>query len=1590
MAEQSITFDEFLNCLREESHSTTEQGRKFETAMVALLPQLAGYEFAEAWLWRDWPQREAVTGLNAQDIGIDIVARLRDREEYWAVQCKFYDPDSAISHGDLGTFYTASGREGFSGRLIVSTTDKWTDHAENMLEGQQMDTRRLRLQDLREHSIDWNWARPDLTRLTPPQKKTLYPRQQEALDKACAHFEEHDRGQLIMACGTGKTFTSLRIAEAMVPNNGFVLFVVPSLSLMKQTIGEWVWQSNRDCRYFGICSDDTVGHQDEFATHVADITVPVSTNPGRIKGLLSPASPPEKGEGMTVVFCTYQSLDRLSLAQQMGAPEFDLIICDEAHRTTGLDREAHGGENDRNSNFVNIHDNDFVGGRKRLYMTATPRIYTEGAQSKAKERNLGVYSMDDKERFGEEFFRLGFRTAVEEGLLSDYKVIIFNLKQDYVAGIISQFSQQTISDIDASVEDVAKIIGCYKALRDQGDKKTGINLKRAVSFSSSIKNSKMVVEKFKKVVDALNEYENDEFTCKLKHVDGKNTALDRSRKLDWLRDDVSDGDPVEVCRILSNAKCLTEGVDVPSLDAILFMNPRRSHVDVVQAVGRVMRKAEGKDYGYVILPVVIPEGDSIEDALNSNEAFAIVWDVLRALRAHDDRLTGEISKLELNDDKSGPIVVIGDDGTEPGNSKGSILDGFVQLGLPFSEELANAIYAKIVDKVGDRRYLEQWAKETANIHDLLVKRINYLREEHKEVREIYTGFLKSLHVSIHDGLDEDDASSMLAQQLITQPIFDELFHGYKFSHNNVVATALSDMLDKLKEYGLETEIKELESFYKSVKDRVSGLDNDGARQKVITELYEKFFTTAFPKTSESLGISYTPIELVDFTLNSADVVMREEFGRGLTDEGVHIIDPFIGTGSFIVRLLNNSELINDNDLERKFAGELWANEILLLAYYIASVNVEMIFHQRNGGEYQPFQGISLTDTFELFERGEDTLPEMLEGNSERIKAQRNAPIRVVVGNPPWSAGQRSQNDNNANRVYPNLDESIRGTYAKRSNATNLNALYDSYIRAIRWASDRIGDEGVVAFVTNAGWLDGTSMDGMRLTLEEEFDAIWLFNLRGNARTSGEQRRKEAGHVFGQSSRAPVVISLFVKNPNNRRAKAEIHYHDIGDYRKRDEKLHIISEAKSIMGLPQKTITPNDEGDWLNLRNPLFQKFVEIGNDEVRRGKVAEPETIFRSYSSGLISNRDAWVYNFSRDKVAANMARMIDNYNEQVANLNEVKKQNPDIDPDAVLSTDGTYISWASSLIHAAQKGKEGNFDAKRIVPSLYRLFTMKHLYLDPMFIQRQGKVFEYFPERDSENCLICLTGMGATDFSVFLSTSMPDVNMFTPAQVFPRWLYHNEAGEYVPEENITNHALSRFQTHYKDEGITKERIFDYVYGILHAPDYREQFAADLRLGLPRIPMAKDFWAFADAGAALGDYHLKWPLDAAPGYKTELNILVNDNPIFNDMLDDRAYDVKKMRWKERPEGRFIQYNTHLSIGPIPKEAFDYTIGGRTPLQWLIDRYQIKTDKASGITNDPNDWIAEQGRRDALLELIKRVTFMSIQTAKIIEELPPAV
>lgn len=1577
-------FNEVLKKYRSEAYSERDKGTRFERLMQAYLKTdpLYADRFQTVWLWNDFPYKSDFGG---KDVGIDLVAQT-ESGDYWAIQCKCFADDAYIDKPAVDSFLATSSRtfddgKTFAQRLWISTTNRWNSEAEKTIRNQNPPVSRLSLTELENAPVDWTELENGICGAKALKAKyPLKPHQTEALQACHEHFKTADRGRLIMACGTGKTFTSLKIAETEA-QNGRVLFLVPSIALLGQTLREWTAQASEKINPVCVCSDAEItrdsqkNEEDGALSSIVDLALPASTN---VRNIVKQLRYAETQSGMTIVFSTYQSIDIVSEAQQQVGFEFDLIICDEAHRTTGSILTGK-----EESAFTKIHKNAFIKAKKRLYMTATPRLYRDDVKEKAKKEDILLCSMDDPAIYGEEFYRIGFAESVRQGLLSDYKVLILTLSDKEIPPAL----QRAISDAtkEISTDDATKLMGCINALSkrmliDEGLLKQSDPepMRRAVAFCQNIKISKQIANVF-------NEFKNDYYdsltpedraelvdVC-ADHIDGGMGAGLRDEKMSWLKNAPANG---KECRILTNVRCLSEGVDVPTLDAVMFLSARNSQVDVVQSVGRVMRKADGKRYGYIVIPVVVPAGVPAEEALNDNKRFDVVWSVLNALRAHDDRFNAFVNKIELNKKRPNNILVGGTAALRIPEE--SIAE---QLAFQF-DGLQNAIYARMVKKVGNRHYWEQWAKDVADIAARHKARISGLVASDTETRAAFDEFLNGLHKNINPSVTADEALDMLGQHIITRPVFEALFENSSFVKTNPISVSMQRIIDFLDGQAIEKDQKTLEKFYDSVKERVEGVDNAEGRQKIIVELYNTFFKVAMPKTVEKLGIVYTPVEVVDFIVRSVADVLKREFNRSISDENVHILDPFTGTGTFITRLIQ-SGLIKDKDLKRKYEKELHANEILLLPYYIASVNIESAYPQEEG--YQPFNGICLTDTFQLNE-SEELFSKIFPVNSERVIAQKKAPLRIIIGNPPYSVGQKSANDNAQNLKYPLLDSRIAETYVKNTNATNKNSLYDTYIKAFRWASDRLDPDngGIIGFVSNGAWLDGNAQDGFRKCLEKEFSSIYVFNLRGNCRTSGELRRKEAGNIFGLGSRTPIAITILVKNPKVKRDKAEIRYHDIGDYLTREQKLEIIKESESIFNPKFTTgiITPNEHGDWLSQRNDAFNTFIALGDKENKNNK----NTFFAPfYSNGLKTQRDAWCYNFSAEKLAENMQKTISFYQSEVERW---KKSDNNIPIDDFIEYDSKKISWTRALKWDLEKAKSYSYDASKIVIGCYRPFNKQHLFFDRGFNEMVYQQPKLFPTENHKNLCICISGLSHKgEFNALISNVVPDLGLNAACQCFPLYWYerveHKQRGffdtqdsDYVRHDGITDFILE--QARQIDFKITKEDIFYYVYGFLHLPAYRETFAADLKKMLPRIPLVEnpaDFWAFSKAGRDLADLHLNYETVASCP-----DVVVSG-------AEHGKFHVEKMRFKSKGDKSTIVFNSHITVSNIPLKAYDYVVNGRSAIEWVMERYQIKTDKESGITNDPNDWAIEHNQPRYILDLLLSVITVSVKSLDIINSLP---
>lgn len=1628
-ATNNITFKDILARFRNESVTEHDKGAKFEKLIKRWF--LTDPEYAnvldKVWLWEEFPGKESMGGV---DLGIDLVAKT-DEGKFWAIQCKCYQDDAVISKKMVDSFIANANRQfvddemhtnRFDKLFWVSTTSHWGKNAQESIKHQAIQFVPIYTNRLQESSVNWkDLVEGKLGKEALLEGKTMRPHQIEALTKAHEYFKNHDRGKMIMACGTGKTYTSLKIVENETKGKGLVLYMVPSIALLSQGLESWAEDSQYKLKPVCICSDARASkYADDDENNLLDMTFPASTDVDTIVKRLKFYQ--DKGD-FIVVFSTYQSIDVVSKAQAKLLHEtdgkfgkFDYIVCDEAHRTTGAKSEKKS-----ESHFTKIHDNDFIQGAKRLYMTATPRYYKDSVKKDAEEKDFILWSMDDESIYGKEFYRIGFGKAVSLGLLTDYKVLVLTVSEDELS---DELKAGIKKDTELNADDYTKLVGCVNGLskRIKGDNGATIQedpskMHRAVVFCSSINRGKRstggicsteFAEEFPKIAklyknDVQEEEKQQVVDVEVQHIDGTMNAQLRADKLEWLKEETGDDDK---CRILSNVRCLSEGVDVPALDAVIFASARDSQVDVVQSVGRVMRSFHDKKFGYIIVPVVLPPGANPDDILGKeSHRFNVVWDILNALRAHDDEFNATVNKINLNKNKPSKVVI----GTIPGHTFAMRNDGGVsghdadgenvntqlsqeeiakQLEIKFGP-LQDGIYAKLVEKVGDRLYWENWAKKVGDIAQKFIYRINELIKSGKAAKE-FDAFLKGLQQNINPSVDEEQAIEMIAQHMITRPVFDALFEKYRFVENNAVSRSMQKMLDLLEKEELDRDTEALSNFYEDVRKNVNDIDNLEGKQSIIKTLYEKFFKGAFPKTVEKLGIVYTPVECVDFIIRSVNDILKSDFGCTLSDENVNILDPFVGTGTFITRLLQ-SGLIKSEDLERKYRQEIFCNEIVLLAYYIADVNIESVFHElMNREKYLSYDGICLTDTFQISEHEEGKIDNSwFPENSANVDKLKKLPIQVIIGNPPYNAKQKNANDNSQSQKYEHLDARVAETYSIHTNSTNKNSVYDSCIKAFRWASDKIlsnNEGGVLAFITNGKWIDDTAREGFRKSIEKEFSKIYVLNLRGNQYTGGELSRREGGKIFGSGSRTPISITILVKKPNQvQDTKAAIYYHDIGDYLSREQKLALVRKFKSVdsKALKWQLIHPNEKGDWLNQRDGSFDEF--IGMTPERKFKTSS-QSWFILNSRGNETGRDTWVYNYSQKALNNHINIIVNEYNKNVGCKSKDE-----------LNYDETKVSWTSSLISKVLKGQSIH-NENIFADAVYRPFCKMRTYRGEDLIHRYGQFREIFPTPDSKNVVICVSGIGGTkESSTFVTNHIPDLNILDAGtQCFPLYWYEKKESlqlslfdeepqaEYVRRDGISNWILNEVRSRLKIKSIDKEMIFYYIYGFLHSPEYRSTFEADLKKSLPRIPIIEDVDAFNDfyqAGKALAKLHLGY--ENVPAYE---GLEIEDTYRGKDAYEHYAVSPK-MKFPKKDLKDTIIYNDYIIIRHIPAEAYDYIVNGKSAIEWLMERYAITIDKKSGIKNNPNDWSREHDNPRYIFDLVCSIVNVSVKTMEIVGKLP---
>ncbi|KIM18358.1 helicase [Apilactobacillus kunkeei] len=1567
----SKTFNELINEINEHLTNDRDRGTAFEKMVVAYLKNEPIYKkkYSDVWMLSDVPTN---LGISRIDTGVDIVAK-DFNGQLTAVQAKFYK--GKVGKDAINSFVAETGKDCYSAGIIVSTTDEWNKNAESTLKNTSKPFSIIGLTQLKNSSVDWSkFSFSEDNDLSIKKSKKLRGYQEEAIKNAVEYFksneEYHDRGKLIMAPGTGKTFTSLKITEALmkdqVKSKFNVLYLVPSIQLLSQTLFNWNDDVSEDIHMtsFSVVSDRKAtkkGKESEDDLSSKDIGFPATTDVNELIKNYEYVKELDTGREMTVVFSTYQSIDVIKQAQEMGYPEFDLIIADEAHRTTGANKL------NEDSMFTEVHSNSNVKGKIRLYQTATPKIYDQNAKKKAEENSIVVSSMDDPAKYGHEIFRLGFGDAVAQGYLTDYKVSVLAVSESYIN---KDMQQIMAADNQLKVDDIGKIIGVWNAMVKRNGitgEVTGAPMKRAIAFSDTIKHSKAISKEFSSVVNEyLDTQSSESFMVDVHHVDGGLNALQKTEQIDWLGDEHIEENRA---RILSNVRFLTEGIDVPNLDAIIFFSPKKSQVDIVQAVGRIMRKAQNKEYGYIILPIVVSEGVDPSSALDNDSKYKEVWQVLNALRSTDDRFDAEVNKIDLNKKKPDNLELIGVNSspdsnvTEEDGLKAEQENATEQLELPLDwQEMRNAFYGKVVQKVGDRRYLEDWSKDVADIAKRHITRISDIIDSNDGAKMAFDNFLNSLHYNINNSIGKEQAIEMLAQHLITEPIFEALFGEYSFVRNNAVSKSMNDVVGAFSLFGFDKEQAELKPFYDSIKLRATGIDNASGKQKLILTLYDKFFRTGFKKTTEQLGIVFTPVEVVDFIVNSVDDSLRKYFDKSLIDKNVHILDPFTGTGTFMTRLLyhfkeqlDKGEITFD-DILSKYTHDMHANEIVLLSYYIAAINIESTFEEINNeygnekDDYKQFEGIVLTDTFASTEN-KDTLDDKIFGeNDERLKKEQETPITVIIGNPPYSVGQRYANDENQNTDYPNLNLKIENTYSKNSKAILKRSLYDSYIKAFRWASDRLERNGIVSFVSNGSFIDSQSTDGLRKSLYEEFNHLYVYNLRGDQRTQGEISRKEGGKIFGSGSRTPIAISILVKDGTDNH---ELHYYDIGDYLTREDKLKKLQDNNSVKSINWKEIFPDKNNDWINQRDENYEQYTSMYN------KNDLNNSVYQDQLTGVNTGRDAWVSGFSKEKTINISKKLVSNYESEMRRLSNVTNASERIKQ---VNMESDFISWTRGLKKDFSKGKHLSLEIKNVIPFMYRPFTKKWIINEKKLMEMPSR---YFDINDETGMNIYIQGQGMSrPFSAIITELLPSFHFNGTGKGFPMYKGSDAFGMI---DNVSDSFKKKINLN------SKEIVF-YVYAVLNSKTYLDKYASDLNKEFPRIPILKHKEKYVEIGEKLSNLHLNYENQDKIDY---INVeYTSRNP---------SYGVKKMKHPKRGVLDTIVYNNDIKITNIPERAYDYVVNGRPAIEWIIDQYQVKTDKKSGITDDPNEFSDDP---KYILNLLLSVITVSMNTLDLIDKLPP--
>jgi predicted helicase len=1516
-----------------------EKGRLLEVATKLYL-QEQGFK---TYFWSEWASQK---GLSLQDTGIDLVAE-KDGELY-AVQCKNWS--RAVSWENLGTFVGSLLRRDidFKGGYLVATSI--TNEVERKIRELKKPIFFISVEDLNEY-LDQAKALLEGRPLIK-EKKQLRPYQEQAIQSALEGFKSHDRGKLIMPPGTGKTLVALRIAESFGVGK-LILFLCPSIALLDQSIKVWFKDSELPVHAYAVVSDRGVGRDDELNSRSL-LSFPATTS---AEELLRAFRLEE--EKLNVIFSTYQSLDVIKTAQQKGLPEFDLIICDEAHRTAGVSKREE-------TNFKLVHSNENIKGKKRLYMTATPKVFDVEKEEKERieeENFVKIFDMSDEAIFGPTFFEYSFRRAIEEGYLSPYRIVVMTVNKKEVQEKLYEY---LMSQGSLSIDDTTKLVGLGKLIKGEVLNEDGtplnLSIKRGIVFVNRVSKSKRVAEDFPRV---FQKYFGTPSPAEVQHIDGNMSVFDKRGRINWLRDGG------QRSHVLTNAKVLTEGIDVPALDFVAFFDPKESVVDIIQALGRVVRKAQNKEFGLVFIPLVVSTDKGDVDEQIERTSYKTLWQVLNAVASLDSAFQSQIRVILIEDGNRTREI-------DPRRDNVIVLDrGNTQTSL--FEPIRKYLSTKIVRsfRLG-AIFLRDWAQETAKTAKDLKDHVQIALEKDPDFRQKFEELRRALTTLLNESISNQDAINLIVQYILTKPIFDAVFE-----HKSPVDKILDSIFEYFKHF-LQNNIRELDKFYEQVQAKASGLRNEEERQEFLRHLYTNFFSVAFKETTDEVGIAYTPVPLVSFIVKFVNCLTQKHFGKTLDDEGVVILEPFAGMGTFISLAIENMDPQKlEEKLQRK---EIWANEILLLPYMAMVKNIESTI-ARKTGKHLPFETALWTDSFslmeKLYERQSPKLPMIIpEKFKELLNAQLRAKVNVLISNPPWRAGRENENVGRRNVEYRNLRMRIGQTYAKYSKqlgTTLVNSLYDTYIQALRMASDRI-EEGVVGFVLNNGWLKGLAGRGVRKALSEEFAEVYVYDLKGDARTRGEERRRQAENVFGDQSRAGVCLLFLVKR-KDKKGPAKIHYKAVRDYTKKEEKFAELREWEEKPDqIPWQEITPNQSHDWIDQGEEEFENFVKLG-DKRNKHEIA----VFDEYSSGLMTGRDAYAYNFSRDELKKHMERLIDTFNEHLERVwaGEITEDNV----EEKIERDQRKIKWDGTLkeVWLFRLRESQKFKADRVFPAFYRPFVPMQVYFDRVFNNSVYLLPSIFPMPDTENLVIVIMSPGkGGEFDTAIADRIVDYHYMPQTAIFPLYTYTEVKTLYgtvsQKQDNIPDQALRLFQSALNDSNITKEDIFFYVFGVLSTPSYVERFRNNLSKELPRVPTLDSFREISKLGRELAELHLAYQRYVWAVVMKEERVNLPEYSNLTITADENALKEYVERVRLDKENREITINRKVKVQGIPEFALECKVGNYPPIRWVSEYLVREEDKETGIVWDP------MLRVEEFIDIVKKLIAFSGRCLEIKEKL----